>query len=41
MNSNIPLEQQRDYAIKKQKEFEEEAKENPEKDVIYLDIDNI
>lgn len=41
MNSNIPLEQQRDYSIKKQKEFEEEAKENPEKDVIYLDIDNI
>ncbi len=41
MNSNIPLEQQRDYSIKKQKEFEEEAKENPEKDVIYLDMDNI
>ena len=41
MNSNIPLEQQRDYSIKKQKEFEEEAKEKPEKDVIYLDIDNI
>ena len=39
MNSNIPLEQQRDYSIKKQKEFEEEAKENPEKDVIYLDMD--
>ena len=39
MNFNIPLEEQRDYSIKKQKEFEKEAKENPEKDVIYLDMD--